>query len=322
MHILVMPGLTFPPPSEADLARIAEAAGPGGRVSVIAEVDRAVAVAADVEVILGIVPKRLLEAAPRLRWVHAITSGVDMFLYPEFVRSPVLLTGEKGLVGEHLADHGFGLLLALTRKIAAAQALGHQAWQHREALRRDELELTGATMGIVGLGGTGRAMARRAAAFGMRCIAVDRDAVPTAPEVTEVWPAARLPELLGASDVVAVCCPLTRETRGLFDAATFDRIRPGAFLVNVTRGEVMDEAALVAALTVGHLRGAALDVAPREPLPPDSELWRLPNVVMTPHTAGASQFRAGRNLERFVSNLRLLREGRPLQGLVDKGLGY
>jgi phosphoglycerate dehydrogenase-like enzyme len=322
MHILVMPGLTFPPPSATDLARITEAAGPGGRVSVIAEVDRAIAVAADVEVILGVVPKRLFEAAPRLRWVHAITSGVDMFLYPEFVRSPVLLTGEKGLVGEHLADHGFGLLLALTRKIAAAQALGHQAWQHREALRRDELELTGATMGIVGLGGTGRAMARRAAAFGMLCIAVDRDAVPPAPEVPEVWPAARLPELLGASDVVAICCPLTRETRGLFDATTFDLIRPGAFLVNVTRGEVMDEAALVAALTVGHLRGAALDVAPREPLPPESELWRLPNVVMTPHTAGASQFRAARNLERFIANLRLLREGRPLQGMVDKGLGY
>ncbi len=322
MHILVMPGLTFPEPDPEVLARIRAAAGPGARVSVVADPEQAIGLAADVEVILGVVPKRLFAAAPRLRWVHAITSGVDMFLYPEFVRSDVLLTGEKGLVGEHLADHGFGLLLALTRKIAAAQALGHQAWQHREALRRGELELTGATMGIIGLGGTGRSMARRAVAFGMHCIAVDREPVPSAPEVSDVWPLSRLPELLRMSDVVAICCPLTRETRGMFDAGTFDMVRPGAFLVNVTRGEVMDEAALVAALTVGNLRCAALDVAPREPLPPDSELWRLPNVVMTPHTAGASQYRAGRNLERFLANLGFLRAGHPLEGLVDKQLGY
>lgn len=322
MHILIMPGLTFPPPSAEDLARVHSAAGPDARVSVVADIDAAVALAADVDVILGIVPKRLFLAAPRLRWVHAIASGIDMFLYPEFVQSPVVLTGEKGLVGEHLADHAFGLLLALTRKIAAAQALGHQSWQHREALRRDELELTGATMGIFGFGGTGRAMARRAVAFGMHCIAVDRDAVPPSEQVQDVWSLDRLPALLAESDVLAVCCPLTPATRGLFDAATFAAMRPGAFLVNVTRGEVMDEAALIAALTVGHLRGAALDVAPREPLPRDSELWRLPNVVMTPHTAGASQFRAARNLGRFLRNLQQLRSGQPLEGVVDKVLGY
>ncbi len=322
MHVLIMPGLTFPAPTPADIERVRNAAGPSARVSVVSDVDAAIALAADVQVILGIVPRRLFLAAPELRWVHAIASGVDMFLYPEFVSSPVILTGEKGLVGEHLADHGFGLLLALTRKISAAQALGPEAWLHREALRHDELELSGATMGIIGLGGTGRAMARRAAAFGMRCLAVDCDQVPPSAEVAEVWPSARLPELLAASDVLAVCCPLTSETRGLLDATAFAQSKPGAFLVNVTRGEVMNEDALVAALKSGQLRGAALDVAPREPLPADSALWRLPNVVMTPHTAGASQFRAGRNLERFLVNLGHLKRSEPLAGVVDKQRGF
>ena len=127
------------------------------------------------DVILGFVPHALFQAAPRLRWVHAIASGVDAFLYPEFTASTVLLTSEKGLVGEHLADHAFGLLLMLTRQLATALKLGPDAWNHRPEMRRQEVELTGMTMGIVGFGGTGRAMARRAAAFGMHCRAVDRD---------------------------------------------------------------------------------------------------------------------------------------------------
>ncbi len=322
MHILIMPGLTFPVPTAAELERVRLAAGPQAKVTVVAHVDEAVAIAADVEVILGLVPRKLFLAAPNLRWVHAIASGVDMFLYPEFVQSNVLLTSEKGLVGEHLADHAFGLLLALTRKISAAQALGAEAWRHREALRRDEIELSGSVMGIIGLGGTGRAMARRARAFGMHCLAVDVDAVPACAEVAEVWALARLPELLANSDVLAVCCPLTPQTRGLLSPALLAECKPGTFLVNVTRGEVMDEDALVSALRSGRLRGAALDVAPREPLPAASDLWRLPNVVMTPHTAGASQFRAGRNLDRFVLNLERSRANQVLDGMVDKRRGF
>ncbi|MFP6836888.1 MAG: D-2-hydroxyacid dehydrogenase, partial [Pseudomonadales bacterium] len=275
-----------------------------------------------VEVILGLVPPPLFNAATRLRWVHAIASGVDMFLYPEFQNSSVILSSEKGLVGEHLADHGFGLLLMLTRQLAAAHELGPESWNHRPRLRAEEIELTGLTMGIIGFGGTGRAMARRAAAFGMTVRALDRDAVPTSPDVPRIEPASALPELLAESDVIAVCCPLTHETRNLLDGDAFAQMKPGAFLVNVTRGEVMDETALISACKTGRLRGAALDVAPREPLPADSELWRLPNVVMTPHTAGASQYRASRNMERFIINLECLTAGRPLQGVIDKVLGY
>lgn len=321
MKILIIPGLTLPPPAAHDIERIRAAAGPDSAV-VVCDMRAALDQAADAEVILGLLTETLFAAAPRLKWVHAIASGVDTFLFPAFRASSALLTSEKGLVGEHLADHAFGLLLMLTRQLAAAQRLGADSWNHRPALRREEIELTGLTMGCIGFGGTGRAMARRAAAFGMRCQAVDAEPVAPSPEVATVGGVEQLTELLATSDVVAVCCPLTPATRELFDDAAFAQMKSSAFLVNVTRGEVMNEVALVKALSAGVIRGAALDVAPREPLPADSALWRLPNVVMTPHTAGASQFRAARNLDRFVTNLERLRRGQPLEGLIDKTKGY
>ncbi|MFQ5382310.1 MAG: D-2-hydroxyacid dehydrogenase, partial [Dehalococcoidia bacterium] len=296
------------------LSGVAEAAASGA--------DEALAIADGAEVIFGLVPPELFRRAEALRWVHAIAAGVDMYLYPEFVASDIVLTCEKGLVGEHLADHAFGLLLMLTRQLAAACRLGAEGWNHRSDLRRKEFELTGLTMGLFGFGGTGRATARRARAFGMECIALDREPVPPSPEVPEVMSPERLNDLLSASDVLSICCPLTSETRGLFDGSVFARMKHGAYVVNVTRGEVLVEADLVQALESGRLAGAALDVAPREPLPPDSPLWHLPNVVMTPHTAGASQFRAARNIDRFVRNLLHLRRGEELEGVVDKQAGY
>jgi len=128
--------------------------------------------------------------------------------------------------------------------------------------------------------------------------------------------------MLRQSDVVSICCPLTSETRGKFDSSAFLAMKDSAVLVNVTRGEVMVEEDLVKALKEGTIAGAALDVAPREPLPADSDLWLLENVVMSPHTAGASQFRASRNLDRFIRNLEHVRTGRALEGVIDKDLGY
>lgn len=276
----------------------------------------------DADVVLGLVSRTLYRAAKKLCWVHAIASGVDSFLYDEFRTGDVILTSEKGLVGEHLADHGFGLLLMLTRQLATALQLGPDAWNHRPEMRAQEIELTGSVMGMYGFGGTGRAMARRAAGFGMRCIALDRDPVAGSPEVDTVMGPDDFDELLRRSDVVAVCCPLTSETRGKFDARAFAAMKSSAILVNVTRGEVMVEDDLVDALESGGIRGAALDVAPTEPLPSHSRLWDLPQVVMTPHTAGASQFRAQRNLDRFVRNLERLRRGEALEGEIDKQLGY
>jgi len=322
MKVLVITGLTLPSVTDAEMAAIRDGAGEGAEVVLVNGVKEAVPHAADTDVILGVLPERLMAAAPNLRWVHATASGVDMFMYPAFKQSDIILTGEKGLVGGHLADTGFGLLLALTRQIHRAIALGPDAWAEREAMRAKEIELEGLTMGIVGFGGTGRAMARRALGFGMKLLAIDEMEVPGGDGVDEVWPTARLGELLAASDVVAVCCPLTEVTSRLFDDAAFAAMKPGAILVNVTRGEVVDGDALVRALAGGRLGGAALDVIDGEPLSADHPIWGFDNVAMTPHTAGASQYRSGRNIARFVDNLRRYRAGEPLLGVVDKEAGY
>ena len=321
MKVMVIPGLTLAKVPDEAVSKMREVVGVDGDV-VVCNYDEALMQAVNVEVILGFVPPKLLAAANRLRWVQSISSGVDSFMYPEFINSDVVLTSEKGLVGEHLADHGFGLLLMLTRQLAAARDLGPDGWDHRPELRAQEVELTGLNMGIIGFGGTGRAMSRRAAAFGLNIRAVDRDPVPASAEISHVEGTDQLRDMLGWSDVLAICCPLTEETERLINADTLDQLKPGAFIVNVTRGEVIDEDALVAALKSGHVRGAGLDVVPREPLPADSELWQLPNVVMTPHTAGASQYRAQRNLDRFIDNLGRFIRGERLEGVIDKTPGY
>lgn len=324
VNILVILGLTLMEISDEQLASIREAAPPGSTVTIANGIRDAIEKAGeiDVNVIFGFIPERLFQAAPNLKWVHAIASGMDAFMYPAMRESKVVLTGEKGLVGGHLADTGFGLLLGLTRQIGTALRFGPEGWDHREEMRRKEIELEGMTMGIVGFGGTGRAMARRAVAFGMTPLAVDAWEVPPSDGVQAVWPLSQLDDLLAQSDVVAICCPLTPETHALLDDRAFSTMKRGAIVVNVTRGEIIDGDALVKALEDGRCGGAALDVAPQEPLPAGHPLWSLPNVMMTPHTAGASQHRAPRNIARFCDNLRRAREGKPLVGVVDKTLGY
>ena len=322
MHVLIITGLTLAEVPADHLARIRSTLGADGEVTIATSRAEALAAAPEADAILGFVDPKLFALCERLRWVHAIASGVDGILFPEFKASAVVLTGEKGLVGGHLADHAFALLLAITRRLAQAVRLGPSAWAQRLTFRREEIELEGLSMGIVGFGGTGRAIARRAAAFGMRCSAVDREAVPGTAEVPAVHPLSYLPRLLEESDVVSVCCPLTAETRDLFDDEAFARMRSSAILINVTRGEIVDGDALVRAIESGAIAGAGLDVTPQEPLPAAHALWGLENVVMTPHTAGASQLRAGRNLDRFVQNLGRFQRGQPLIGVVDKELGY
>jgi phosphoglycerate dehydrogenase-like enzyme len=321
MKILFQPAIVAQALTDRQRQRIEEAwpgavlvePDPKDKAAVLAE-------AADAEVFLGTMSREQFLAAKRLRWFQAVSSGVDRYMFPELVESDVILTSEKGIVGTHLAEHAFALLLSLTRSIAPV--IREPTARNQLALRRAAWELTGRTMGIVGMGGTGVAVARRAHAFGMRCLAVDVEPVECPPFVEAVWPIERCHELLGASDVVTICAPLTRQSRRMFDSAAFAAMQPHAILVNVTRGEIVDEAALLAALREGRIGGAGLDVTPIEPLPDDHPLWRLPNAVVTPHTAGASPLRADRAIERFCENLQRLREGQPLLGVIDKRKGY
>jgi phosphoglycerate dehydrogenase-like enzyme len=322
MHILIIPGVTMPTVDESLLVRVRAAAGAGVRITVAKSAAEAIDTMEDVEVILGVITPAMFARARKLCWVHAITSGADSYLFPEMVASEVMLTGDKGLVGTHLADHTFALLLSLTRRLARAVQDAPHSWKNRVVYRAEEFELEGRTMGIVGFGGTGRQIARRAVAFGMRCVAVDCDPVPPSPEVPEVWGSSRLDELLSTSDVVTSGLPLTPNTRNIFNARAFGLMKPSALFVNVTRGELMDSNALIAAVNSGKIAGAGLDVGPQEPLPSDHPLWTTPNVVMTPHTAGASQFRISRNLDRFCRNIAHYSAGEPLEGQINKSRGF
>jgi phosphoglycerate dehydrogenase-like enzyme len=310
----------IPEVDEPEYCAVAEVAWAAGCAVVVAR-DRATQLAAigDADIAFGYLPPEVLAQAQRLRWLQVVCSGVDQQLYPAFVASPVVLTSEKGLVGPQLAEHAFALLLALTRGIATA--IREPRWENRSRIRAAAWELTGRTLGIVGLGGTGREVARRAAAFGMRVVAVTPR--PAAPPlcVDAVWGMERFHDLLGVSDAVVATCPLTPASRGLFDAAAFRAMRRHAVLINVGRGEVTEEEALVTALRDGWIAGAGLDVTPVEPLPREHPLWSMENVVISCHTAGATPYRGARLVERFGRNLAHFLADEPLEGMIDKARG-
>jgi phosphoglycerate dehydrogenase-like enzyme len=231
----------------------------------------------------------------------------------------VILASEKGEVGIHLAEHAFALLLGLTRGIHTA--VRQPDYTLREPIRHEQWELHGRPLGIVGFGGTGRAVAERALGFGMRVLAVDIEDVPGMPGVT-LWKADRLHDLLAESDVVVICLPLTKATRHLFTRDLFRRMRRHAILINVTRGHIVFGDDLLAALDEGLIGGAGLDVTDPEPLPAGHRLWTHPRAIVTPHTAGGSPRRAGRVIATFIENLERMRDGRPLLALIDKQKGY
>ncbi|MEK7215943.1 MAG: D-2-hydroxyacid dehydrogenase [Chloroflexota bacterium] len=322
MNILMIPNpVVLGDLSDAHRQQILEAAGPGSRIVVARTAEDEINHAPEADVVLGQLRRAAFVVAPKIQWLQTLAAGVDMMMFPEFVNSNIPLVSEKGIVGNQLSEHAFALLLALTRGVASIAR--RRGWiEDRPAFRRHLWELAGMTMGVVGLGGTGVAVARRADAFGMRVIATDPEPVEQPPFVAQLWKTDHFPQLLEESDVVTVCAPLTPETNRMFNREAFQRMRNHAILVNVTRGEIVDEASLIEALQGGMIGGAALDVTPREPMPADSPLWAMDNVLMASHTAGASPHRGNRSVERFCDNLRRWRRGEPLQGVIDKHKGY
>ena len=322
MKILFVPNINVTALDDEMLARIHDAGGPGTEVMVADSPGEAMELIDDAEVILGQISPELVSRASALKWMQLAAAGADAYFSDLLRDKDFTLTSDKGLVGNQLAEQAFALLLALNRRLAQAVVDGPLSWDRRFGYRLETFELTGLTIGIVGFGGTGKAIAHLAAAFGMHCIALDVEDVEPTAEVPTVWGIDRLDELLGASDVVASGLPLTPETRGLFGERTFSLMRPTAILINVTRGELVDGEALARAVSSGAIAGAGLDVVPEEPLPPEHPLWTTPNVLMTPHIAGGSQFRAERLLDRFCRNVAHLRAGEPLEGVIDRLKGY
>ncbi|MEW5931804.1 MAG: D-2-hydroxyacid dehydrogenase [Gemmatimonadota bacterium] len=273
----------------------------------------------------GIPPELFRAAGDGLRWVHSGAAGVGGALYPEMRDSRVVLTNSAGMHAEPIADTVLAMALHFARGLDfAVRAQAERRWDKEpfEAADAPVRETEELTVGILGLGGIGRAVARRFAALGARVLATRRSGGDAPEGVELVRGEDALGRLLEASDVLVVAVPDTPETRGMLGRAELERLPHGAVLVNVARGRVLDEEALVEALRGGRLRGAALDVFSREPLPAESPLWGLSNVLVTPHVSGTSHRFWRRETGLVVENVRRYLAGEPLLNTVDKHAGY
>ncbi len=274
---------------------------------------------ADAEVLLaGRFTKDMFAAAKKLKWVQAVAAGVDRFLFPEFVSSEVMLTNARGIHFAQVSDHALALILAFSRRLNTF--MRYQLERRWAKLECDELQRK--VIGIVGLGVIGREIARKAKCFGMKVLAVDKDTTALPSYVDEVFAPSALRTLLERSEFVVLSVPLTRETEGMIGEQELSTMRRDAVLVNVSRGRIVRQHELVGALKDGTIAGAGLDVFEEEPLPPDCELWRMENVIITPHVAGSTPDYWTRICDVFCENLRRYTSGQRLVNLVDKKLGY
>lgn len=306
---------------ESDLRHI-EAVCDSITVETSSSKEDAIAKAANAEVIHpGHWSDELWKAAPRLKWVQSGGAGVERFMTPDFVASPIILTNAQGVYAIPIADHVMAFVLHFSRGFnrLLRRQLEHE-WEDWETRSSDEL--CGKTLGVVGLGGIGSEVARRAKAFDMRVIAVRRRPERTSPFADEVRGADELSWLLRESDFVALCSALTQETRRLIGEAELRLMKSSAYLINIGRGGLIDEQALILALNAREIAGAGLDVFEKEPLPAESPLWDVPNVMITPHDSGNSSRSHERLMALFLENLRRYVVGESLLNVVDKGAGY
>jgi phosphoglycerate dehydrogenase-like enzyme len=282
---------------------------------------------ADVEILFGISirPEQFL-AAKKLRWIHSQAAAVHQFMFPELVNSDVTLTNARDVHGPVVAEQVIAMMFALAKRIPAAVRFQQKHEWGQDAFssgRSHSRELAGATLGLVGLGSIGRNVAKHASALGMRVIAVREHPEKEKPQhVDEVLPTSKLQELLAHSDYVVLSAPVTAQTTGMIGSRQLAAMKPDAFLLNVGRGPLIDDAALVDVLRQHKIGGAALDVFDQEPLPPNSPLWDLEDLLITPHTGGISQKMWERHYVLFSENLHRYLSGKPLLGLVDKRSGY
>jgi phosphoglycerate dehydrogenase-like enzyme len=321
-----------------DLERI-QAAAPGSRIVNLSVEGLADGPVDDVEVLLRgwLVAEafdRLLARAPHLTWVHSATSGVERALTPAALARDVLVTNARGVFSRPIAEHVLLMILAISRHLPELLELQRErTWQPLEGRELREL-----TIGIVGYGSLGRSVASLATAFGARVIALrrrptpaeatragagdDGDELPIEPAVERVLGPDELHTLLAESDVVVLAAPLTSETEGMIDEAAVAAMKRESWLINVARGRLVDDTALIRALRDHRIGGAALDTFRDEPLPPSSPYWDLPNVILTPHTAWSSARVLDRSIELFCDNLIRFSRGEPLRNVVDPAAGY
>lgn len=278
----------------------------------------------EAEILLGwsLKPEQI-QAAKKLRWIHSPAAAVHQLMIPELVASDIQVTNAASVHGPVVAEHAIALVLALAKRLDAAARYQQQRvwaqtqmWQDRPRPR----EIAGATLGLIGMGAIGGEVARLALALGMRVLAI-REHPERSPGV-QVFGPSETGRVLAESDFVVLCAPLTPRTRHLIDAERLAGMKPDACLINVSRGALIDDPALLAALRERRLGAAALDVFAEEPLPPGSPYWQMENVLITPHTAAVTEKLWERHYALLSENLRRYLAGQPLLGLVDKRKGY
>lgn len=266
-----------------------------------------------------------LAAAPRLRWIHSPAAGVGGMLFPEMVRSQVVMTNARGRSSTAIAEHVIAVSLALLRSLPLAwRRQREKTWAQDELNAASSIRtLRASRVLIVGLGSIGGETARLAAAFGADVVGVKRRVGGEPPAgVRAVVPPSKLHDELPLADLVVIAAPQTTETRHLIGKPELALMKTGAILVNVSRGKLVDEAALVRALETGRLSGAALDVFDQEPLAASSPLWERPDVLITPHIAGFHADYWPQTIRFFADNLRRFVAGQPMMNVVDKEAGY
>ncbi len=289
----------------------------------------------DADAFFGKLSPELVAVAQRLRWVQSPTASLEHYLFPELVSHPCTLTNMRGLFGSVIADHVFGYMLCFARNLhlylrqqmAATWApIGGEGARSSfsagpgmvNAMDRAHLELSDCTLGIVGFGAIGRAIAERAAGIPMKVVAVDPYPSQAPQGIDEIWNLDRLDDLLGMSDFVVIAAPHTPHTVGMFGRAQFQRMQKSGYLINIGRGAIVKLDDLVASLEAGEIAGAALDVFEVEPLPAEHPLWKMENVIITPHVAACSVQIAPRHLNVLLENIRRFVSGEELINQVRK----
>jgi phosphoglycerate dehydrogenase-like enzyme len=279
----------------------------------------------DAEVVYGGFSGADLDYAPKLKWVQAGGAGVEG-MDAKFMASPIILTNFARTFAPGISETAICLLLCLTRGLARYYfpQFARREWKAQGTVKSDtHIELAGKTMGIVGLGGIGSAIARRGYfGFDMKIIATDAKPLPKPEYVAELHDPTYFPKMVPSVDVLVSAAPSTSQTRRMFNEQVFRSMKKTAYFLGMSRGDLFDDMALVRALNEGWIAGAGLDVFPKEPAPPEHPIWDCKNVVITPHTSGWSPDRQVRLMETFADNVRRYALGLPLVNVVDKARGY
>ena len=325
----------YPGVDAVRLVKIREVAEPAMQIINAETQAHALIEIVDANAFFGKITPELLSTARQLSWVQTATASLEHYLFPELINHPCQLTNMRGLFSDVIADHVMGYIICFARNL-------HVYMQHQQEARwepvggeaarsdfvfgngivnsidRSHRHLADCTLGVVGVGAIGSEILRRASAFGMRLLGVDVDARSVPGVLPEVWDLTQLPQLLSESDFVVIAAPHTPLTFKMFSMPQFDQMKNSGILINIGRGAIVDLADLTDALLAHKIGGAALDVFETEPLPPDHPLWRLQNVILTPHIAAASPRIAERHLETLLENIRRFLSGQPFITEVDK----